>query len=241
MKKRKIVILLAVFLFSIPLLFSAGCADKKKLYEIEQTQKEILEKLAVLEANQEKLSKRVQPIGQPAEDANKIHEIPIGNSPVKGNRSAPVTIVEFSDYQCPYCSQLQSTLNDVLKAYPKDVKLVFKNFPLQFHNQARNAAKATLAAGEQGKFWEMHDIVFQKFNQLSEQKFVEFAKQIGLDVNKFAADYKSNKYDFQISQDTNLGTGIGVRGTPTLFINGQRVTRRSFADFKETIDNILKK
>ena len=241
MKKRKIVIFLAVFLFSISLLFAAGCADKKKLYEIEQTQKEILEKLAALEANQERLSKRVQPAAQPAEDLNKIHEIPIGNSPVKGNRSAPVTIVEFSDYQCPYCSQLQSTLNDVLKAYPKEVKLVFKNFPLQFHNQARNAAKATLAAGEQNKFWEMHDIVFQNFSALSDQKFVEFAKQIGLDVNKFAADYKSNKYDFQIEQDTTLGTAIGVRGTPTLFINGQRVTKRSFADFKETIDNILKK
>jgi protein-disulfide isomerase len=239
MKNRRVVLILALFL--IPLFFSTGCADKKKVEELEKTQKEILDKLSAIEENQGKLLRREQAVRQPAEDANKIQEIPIGNSPVKGNMNAPVAIVEFSDYQCPYCSKLQPTLNDVLKAYPKDVKLVFKNFPLPFHSEARNASKAALAAGEQDKFWQMHDIIFENFNELSSEKFKQFAKKIGLDVNKFTADYNSNKYDFQIQQDINLGTAVGVRGTPTLFVNGQMISNRSFAGFKEAIDNALKK
>ncbi len=235
MERYKILIVLM-----IPFLFALGCTPDKKLGEIEKNQKDILAKLTVLEGNQEKLLKGVKP-GKPSVDVNKVHQIPIGNSPVKGDVKAPVTIYEFSDYQCPYCAKIQPTLQEVLDAYPGKVKLVFKNFPLSFHKQAMNAAKAALAAGEQGKYWEMHDKIFEKYNKLTEESFAEFATELGLDTNKFAADFSSDKYDSQIEQDMQIAAKVGVRGTPTLFINGKLQQGRSFDDFKRTIDGLLKK
>jgi protein-disulfide isomerase len=226
-------VMLLFFMFIV-----TSCTDKERIDNIEKTQKEILARLNSIEENQKKILRFFQP-RRPV-DYNRVYNIPIGNSPIKGSKNAPVTIVEFSDYECPYCATLQPTLEEVLKAYPKEVKLVFKNFPLSFHKQARNAAKAALAAGEQGKFWEMHDIIFKNYNRLSEERFKEFALQIGLDVKKFIEDYKSNKYDQQIQQDINIGRSIGVNGTPTVFINGKRLMRRSFNDFKEAIEKALK-
>ena len=211
----------------------------KQLGEIEKNQREMLARLTAIEGNQEKILKGAQ-AGNPAVNINKVHEIPIGDSPVKGNMKAPVTIFEFSDFQCPYCSRLQPTLREVLDAYPGKVKLVFKNFPLAFHKQAMNAAHAALAAGEQGKYWEMHDRIFENFNKLTEGSFAQFARDLGLDTNKFAADYSSNKYDAQIREDKRLAAKVGVRGTPTLFINGRLQRGRSLDDFKMTIDGLLK-
>ena len=221
------------------LFFVAGCADKNKIDEIEKSQQEILSKLTAITANQEKILKFFQP-RQPV-DANKVQDIPIGTSPVKGDKNAPVTIVEFSDFQCPYCSKIQPTLKEVLKAYPKEVKLVFKQFPLSFHAQAKNAVKASLAASEQGKFWEMHDLIFENYNTLTLEMFIEFAKRLGLDAGKFASDFSSNKYDNKIQEDMDLAARIGVRGTPTLFINGRMMTGgRDVNDFKGMIGQALK-
>jgi len=232
--RRAIGVLLLFFVFIV-----TNCADKERIDNLEKTQEEILARLKSLEENQKKILSLFQ-LRRPVIDFNRAYKIPVGNSPIKGNKDAPVTIVEFSDYECPYCAALQPTLREVLKAYPKKVKLVFKNFPLSFHKQARNAAKAALAAGEQGKFWEMHDIIFKNYKRLSEEKFIEFARQLGLDMEKFVSDYKSNKYDKQIQQDIKLGISVGVRGTPTLFINGKRMRGRSFSHFKEAIEEILK-
>ena len=210
----------------------------------EQIQKQILARLDRIEENQKNMAKAVQqqPAPQrPAVDLDKVHNLPIGSSPVKGRKEAPVTIVEFSDYQCPYCSRLQATLKQVLDAYPKDVKLVFKDFPLSFHQQAKNGAKAARAAGEQGKYWEMHEMIFENFNQLNDNAYKEFAAKLQLNEAKFMADYSSNKYDNLIQQDIALGQGAGVGGTPTLFLNGKRMQGRSFDDFKAAIDGYLKK
>lgn len=225
---------------------------KQALNDIQNTQKEILSKLSNIEASQNKIEASqdkcltaIQALPRQAApaapDLNAVVNIPIGNSPIKGNKKAPVTIVEFSDFQCPYCAQLQPTLEEVLKAYPKEVKLVFKHYPLPFHAQAKNAAKATLAAGEQGKFWEMHDLVFSNFSQLSDEKFKELAAQIGLNVEKFTADYNSTKYEQTILQDMAAARNAGVTGTPTLFINGKRLMNRSLEGFKEAINNALKR
>ncbi len=237
MRRGKILILLASLL--IPLFF-AGCADKEKLSEIENTQKDMLKKIASLEENQEKILKAFKPRG-PEINPNKVYDIPVGSSPIKGNKNAPVTIIEFSDFQCPYCSRIQPTLKQVLNAYPEDVRLVYKHFPLAFHKYARPAAKASLAAREQGKFWEMHDIIFENYNKLTDESFGEFASKLGLDTNRFTADYNSTKYDQEIQQDFLLGQKVNVRGTPTLYLNGKMVGRRSFNDFKEAIDKILNK
>jgi protein-disulfide isomerase len=136
---------------------------------------------------------------------------------------------------------LQPTLKKILETFPNDVKLVYKDFPLSFHKYAKDAAKAARAAGEQGKFWEMHDLIFENFSTLSEEKFKEFAKKLNLNMDKFLKDFKSDKYDKLIQADINLGRSIGVTGTPTLFINGKRVRNRSFEALKSTIEGYLKK
>lgn len=237
--KKSVPILLVMVI--IPFLFM-NCVDNKKLESIEKTQKEILAKLESIEEKQESLSKATQPTRRrPQIDYNKVHNIPLGSSYIKGKKNAPVTIVEFSDFQCPYCARLQPTLNQVLKAYPDDVKLVYKDYPLSFHKQARNAAKAARAAGEQGKYWEMHDLIFANFSKLTEDMFKDFATKLNLDVNKFLADFNSNRYDALIQQDINLARTVGVTGTPTLFVNGKRMRRRSFEDFKAAIEGVLGK
>ncbi len=210
----------------------------------EQMQKQILARLDRIEENQKNMAKAVQqpPAPQrPAVDINQVYNLPVGSSAVRGRKEALVTIVEFSDYQCPYCSKLQPTIKQVLEAYPKDVKLVFKDFPLSFHQQAKNAAKATRAAGEQGKYWEMHDLVFENFNQLNDNLYKDLAAKLQLNEAKFLADFGSNKYDNLIQQDISLGQTAGVGGTPTLFLNGKRMQGRSFDDFKMAIDGYLKK
>ncbi|RJR20936.1 MAG: hypothetical protein C4581_02765 [Nitrospiraceae bacterium] len=212
----------------------------------DQFQKQVLARLDRIEANQRNMAKAVQQAPavapqRPTVDFNQVHNLPIGSSPVKGHKDAPVTIVEFSDYQCPYCSRLQATLNQVLAAYPKDVKLVFKDFPLSFHQQAKNAAKAARAAGEQGKYWEMHDLIFENYAQLNDNSYKEFAAKLQLNEARFLADYGSNKYEGLIQQDMLLGQNSGVGGTPTLFINGKRMQGRSFDDFKAAIEGYLKK
>lgn len=210
------------------------------LTEIQNTQKAIIAKLADIE-KKVAASAIAAPQGRPAIDYNKVYNLPVAHSVPKGNKNAPVTIVEFSDFQCPYCAQLEPTLKDVLNAYPKEVKLVFKHYPLPFHNYAMLAAKASEAAKEQGKFWEMHDLIFQNLGQITEQSLKDFASQLGLNVEKFSADLASNKYDQIIQQDMALARSSDVTGTPTLFINGKRMQQRSFEVFKQTIDTILKK
>ncbi len=231
--------LVVLVLLIIPTLI-AGCVDKKKIDDIEETQKEILAKVEAIEKNQEEMMKFFRP-RRPTVDYHKVHRIPVGKSKIRGNEKAPVTIVEFSDFQCPYCSRLQPILKQILEAYPNDVKLVFKDFPLSFHKHAKNAAKAAHAAGEQEKYWEMHDLIFENYNKLDENKFKEFAEKLNLNVEKFVADYNSNKYDNQIQQDINTGRSVGVSGTPTLFINGKKMRSRSFEDFKKVIEGYLKK
>ena len=154
MKYSNVVVIMIV----LSLFLLSGCVDKKQMDRIEQNQTDILAKLKVVE---EKIGKvPAAAPKRPTIDYNKVHNLPIGSSAIKGNKDAKISIVEFSDFQCPYCARLQPTLRDVLKAYPNDVKLVFKDFPLSFHKQAKNAAKASRAAGEQGKYWEMHDLIF---------------------------------------------------------------------------------
>jgi len=213
---------------------------KNTLTDIQNIQQAMLAKLSEIE---KKAAAPVQaaPQGRPAVDYNKVYKLPVAHSVPRGNKNAPATIVEFSDFQCPYCAQVGPTLAEVLKAYPKDVKLVFKHYPLPFHNYAMLAAKASEAAKEQGKFWEMHDLIFQNVGKVNEQLLKDFAQQLGLNVEKFSSDLASNKYDQIIQQDLGLGRSSDVSGTPTLFINGKRMQSRSIDDFKQAINAILKK
>ena len=175
----------------------------------------------------------------PVGDSDKI---PVGTSVVLGKADAPITIIEFSDFQCPYCSRGGSTVKELQKKYPNDVRLVFKHFPLAFHKEAKGASTAALAAGEQGKFWEMHDLLFKNQKAMKGADMKEqgsgYAKQLGMDVAKFNKDFDNPKWAEVIAADMKLGSSIGVRGTPHFFINGERL---SGAQPLQKFEDVVKK
>jgi len=177
----------------------------------------------------------------PPEDLSKIYDIAVAHSQIKGNKNAPVTIVEFVDFQCPFCARFHQPILEVLAAYPKEVNYVLKNFPLSFHEQAKPAAKAALAAGEQGKYWEMADSLLENGRALSEEKFKELAGNLGLNVEKFMNDYKEKDAQWEqlIQTDMSLAQQVNVRGTPTFYINGRKTNARDLNSFKAEIDKIL--
>lgn len=167
-------------------------------------------------------------------------DVAVGSSPVKGSPQAKITIVEFSDFQCPYCTRGNQTVQQVLAAYPNDVKIVFKNLPLPFHEQAQPAAKAALAAGKQGKFWEFHDELFAKQDKLGEPFFEETAKKLGLNVDQWRKDMDSADVAAAVKADGEQAAKLGIRGTPGFFVNGVRVAGAyPFDHFKSIVDRLL--
>lgn len=170
-----------------------------------------------------------------------VQNIETVDSPFKGSEKAPVVVVVFSDFQCPYCAKVPALLEQILSAYPKDVKVVFKNFPLQMHQFARPAAIAGLAAHRQGKFWPMHDKMFESYKDLSETKLIELAKAVGLDLAKFDTDRKDPQLQEQVQRDMQNGATAEVRGTPTLFVNGRRLTERSFEGMRMMVEEELRR
>jgi protein-disulfide isomerase len=179
---------------------------------------------------------------QPAEDPNKIYTVPTGTSPSKGAQSAPVTLVMFQDFQCPYSQRSQATIQQIMDAYPGKIKAVFKNFPLPFHKQAPLAAEAALAAGAQGKFWEMHDKIFANQQQMDIANFKQYAQDLKLDVKKFSADLDTHRFKAAVDEDMKTGTSVAVRGTPTFFVNGKKlVGAKPLAEFQKVIDPLLAK
>ncbi|MDQ2713138.1 MAG: thioredoxin domain-containing protein [Acidobacteriota bacterium] len=148
--------------------------------------------------------------------------IPVKGAPSVGSDSAPITLVEFSDFQCPYCAAAIPEIKSVLQAYPTQVKLIFKQYPLEMHSHADLAAAAAIAAQRQGKFWQMHDAMFSHHDDLNRASILALAQQNGLDMNKFEEDLDSTAVRETVVRDVQDGDHAGVQGTPTLFINGQR-------------------
>lgn len=165
--------------------------------------------------------------------------IDISAAPVLGDETAPVTIAVFDDFECPYCAQSVPLFKQVLDIYAGKVKLVFKNFPLGSHRNAQNAAITALAAQRQGKFWEMHDLLFANYNKLNPQKIDELAAEAGLDLEQLKKDRKDPQLSARIKQDIEEGTAAGVRGTPTVFVNGRLLPERSLNGFRQLIDDEL--
>ncbi len=167
-------------------------------------------------------------------------KIDIGKSPVKGPASAKITIIEFSDFQCPYCKRGRDTMDEVAKAYPKDVKIAFKHYPLPFHKEAEPAAKAAWAAQQQGKFWEFHDALFNNQDKLGQDFYLATAKELKLDEAKFKADMASEAATKQVREDADIGSKNGIQGTPGFFVNGVAVKGAyPVSHFKTIIDRWL--
>ena len=149
-------------------------------------------------------------------------DIETAGSPLFGSADAPITLIEFSDFECPYCRSFMPTLEQVKAEYPDEVKIVFKQFPLnQIHPKAQKAAEASLCAHEQGKFWETHDLYFAEQDRLEIADLEEKAGRLDLDTAAFSACLASGKYVDVITADTSDGAAVGVNGTPAIFINGR--------------------
>ena len=151
-------------------------------------------------------------------------DIDVEGSPAAGPADAPVTIVEFSDFECPYCQGFAQTMQQVKDAYGSRVRIVFRQFPLNMHPNAPKAAEASLCANEQGKFWEMHDLMFEEQRQLDMTSLVDKAERLDLDVPDFEACLDSGRFAEQVEADLKAGTRIGVDGTPAVFVNGMPAT-----------------
>jgi protein-disulfide isomerase len=194
-----------------------------------------------MNANGQNGQQAQQPQQPPPEDMNKVYTIPEGISAILGNRNAPVTITEFSDFQCPFCGHFYSAIKDVMGAYPDKVRVVIKNFPLPFHPNARPAAKLAMAANEQGKFQGMMESLLANGGDVSDDKIKEYAKNLGLDYNRLMADYKNKdaQWEKQIQDDMQLAQSVDVRGTPTFYLNGRKTNSRDLSSFKSQIDPLL--
>lgn len=148
-------------------------------------------------------------------------DIPLEGAPIKGALMAPVTIVEFSDFQCPSCRHAAPLLDAAVRALDGRVRLVFKQFPLSHHPFSEKAARASLAAEKQGKFWEYHDLIFENQQRLNDLAFEAFARQLKLDLDRFKADFESQEIRERVSRDRSDGIAAGVNGTPAVYVNGR--------------------
>ncbi len=168
--------------------------------------------------------------------------VEVGKAPVRGNPKAPVTVVEFSDFQCPYCVRSRPTVNRVRETYGDKVRWVFRHFPLDFHAQAEKAGEAAACAGEQGKFWEMHDLLWTNTAKLQVGDLKAHAATLGLDAPRFGQCLDSGKYAGLVEADREAGQGYGVSGTPAFFVNGRPlVGAQPFDAFAQIVDDELQR
>lgn len=170
-----------------------------------------------------------------------IEDIDTENAPFRGPRDAPVTIAVFSDFQCPYCARLVPVLRQVSEQHPKQVKIVFKQFPLGIHSFASRAAQFAIAARQQGKFWEFHDQLFKHYHQLNDQIVENIRSDLHLDPDKFKKDMMAPGTIAQINADIHNGQQAGVRGTPTVFVNGKLLRDKSIKGFQTAINSCIRR
>lgn len=172
------------------------------------------------------------------------YQIPIGKAPVLGNADAPITIIEYSDFQCPYCAKAEATIKKLIKTYPGKIKLVYKNFPLGFHGEAFIAAEAGLCAKEQSEssFWKLHNEMFADHKGLKRPGLKSKAQKIGLNVANFEKCMDERHYQSDVNNDLAEGKKFGVSSTPMFFVNGLIVKgAQPFEVFAKIIDSELSK
>ncbi len=161
--------------------------------------------------------------------ADQVKQIDLGNSPSMGAANAPVTIVEWADFECPFCGRAAPALDKLIKEYPGKIRLIFKNYPLSMHPHSEDAARAAMAADKQGKFWEMHHALFQNQGTgLDKDEILRLAHGVGLDIKKFKADWESEAIADRVGEDRKQGDKMDLEGTPLIYIDGRRFNLEQF-------------
>jgi protein-disulfide isomerase len=182
------------------------------------------------------------PAPRAAPDPAAVYRVPVAASPVKGPADALVTVVIVSDFQCPFCSRVEPTMTQLATDYGRDIRFVWKNNPLPFHNNAMNAANVAMFANQSGKFWQMHDLLFANQQALEIDKLVEYATQLGLNGPGARAAMTNNQFQALIQADMDLARSLGASGTPSFFINGRNLRgAQPIAAFKALVDEELAK
>jgi protein-disulfide isomerase len=175
-------------------------------------------------------------------DPNRRYQVNTKGSPVRGDPDAKIAVVEFSDFQCPFCGRAIPTLDQIEKTYGDKVRIVFKHLPLGMHPKAPAAHAAAEAAHRQGKFWQMHDMIFANQREMSPEKYREYAKQIGLDLARFDRDIADAALKQRIDADAKEAQRLGVSGTPAFFVNGRYIAGAvPFEQIKVLLDEDLGK
>ncbi|HEX8185751.1 MAG TPA: thioredoxin domain-containing protein, partial [Blastocatellia bacterium] len=215
-----------------------GSFDQVKAQVIQYMQEQEVKKVETAYAESLRKAATIQVFLN--EPESPVYSIATDDQPLKGNPSAPVTIVEFTDYQCPSCARTQPVLEEVAKEYGDKVKLVSRDFPLDQHAEAVKAAEAAEAAREQGKYWEYTAILFKNQDALQVEKLKEYASQLGLDRAKFDQALDSGKFSEKVQRDMREGDKLGVNSTPTVFINGKRIKDKTRESLKSAIEAALK-
>ncbi len=179
----------------------------------------------------------------PAETPQVVrYDVPIDDDPVLGSETAPITIIEFSDYECPYCRQWHTEVyTQLIDTYGDQVRFVYRDFPLEsIHVNAKPAAEAANCANEQGYFWDYHDKLFSNELGLSSEAYQEYASQLGMDEEAFQECFESGRYQQEVQSDFDFAANLGVRSTPTFFINGIAVVgAQPFEVFQQVIEKEL--
>ena len=234
-------------------LFLFSCSDLKTLSDdvkkISQDQSLIIQKLNLLEKKIAEVSKSPannnKKNDKPKADPNKVYTIADAGSITLGNANAPITVIKWTDFQWPYCAKSVGLVDDILKKYPNDVKVLIKNFPLSFHKQAMKAAQYALAADRQGKYKEMYHAIMEDFRKLktNEDLPLEIAATMGLNVEKLKADADDPAIKAQIDKEINQlkNSGIPRLAVPKFLVAGKEPQGRDLAAFSKIIDEELKK
>lgn len=217
---KKIFALWLVIVLFIPASFAQDVTFESLILDVIKKNPQIIKQ--ALEKYEQDLAAKQQ-----EEEFNKLLservEVEAGNSYVLGNKKADYTVIAFSDFQCPFCKRGDDTVKALMKKYDNKVKYIFKHFPLGFHSEAAPASKAAWAAGKQNKFYEYHDKLFENQGKLGDELYVQIAKDLSLDIEKFNKDRNSEEAQKQIDADMKAGEAVGIRGTPGFVLNGVKI------------------
>ncbi|MDR3001869.1 MAG: thioredoxin domain-containing protein [Fibromonadaceae bacterium] len=231
-----------IIVLSLLLAFAVSCI--KQGAKEPQTNNEIAAELAEIKSVlsfvlERGMNSSFEQVKQEIEKANKVWDLKLNESPSLGSPNAKIVIVEFSEFECPYCARVAPTLDSIARANPDKVRLVYKHFPLSFHRNAPAAGAASIAAQNQGKFWEYRWALAPHFRALNDSTYIAVAEEVGLNIEQFKKDMVLDKEKQAIlDRDMKLGMEVGVQGTPNFYVNGKRQDRFSPALIEQMLKEL---